>query len=429
MSIRAGSALARRLASFAATVGASTVVSLVTVPLIIGRTSAQAWGELAVVQTGAILFGVLVAFGWGTTGAATVAGTPAASRPRLYVESLVTRGYLFAFTLPVMIGVMLVVSPANPGVVVTGSIAYLLPYAGASWYFIGEARPARLFFFDALPQMIGVLMGFLVLNQTGDLTHFLLLLAVMTLVGVGVSGRVILRGLRPGDRVDLSLGAAWRRLAAQRHGVITAATTSLYVSLPLLAVSAAIPASTPLYAMGDKLFRFGLVAFSPVLQAIQSWVPEGGAEFITHRVRRAALFGPLFGLAGGAGITVASPRIADVLSHGEIRLSLLQALPFGLMFTVVACTQIIGLACLVAMNASKALAVSTVMGAVAGVPLIVGAALFLDVWSVAWAVVVSEVVVLAYQVKILSHRAAGRQGQGSLSRGHRPPRESAASGD
>ena len=156
--------------------------------------------------------------------------------------------------------------------------------------------------------------------------------------------------------------------------------------------------------MGDKLFRFGLVAFSPVLQVIQGWVPEGGTAFVPHRARRAAMFGPLMGLAGGAAITLASPTIADVLSHGEIRLTLLQSLPFGLMFTVVACTQIIGLACLVAMNASKALAASTVMGAVAGVPLIIAAALFLDVWSVAWAVVVSELVVLAYQANTLAGR-------------------------
>ena len=404
MSLRAGSALARRLVSFAATVGASTVVSLVTVPLVIGRTSAEAWGGLAVIQTGAILFGVLVAFGWGTTGAATVAGMPEARRPRLYLESLVTRGYLFALTLPAMIATMLAVSPGSASVVVAGSIAYLLPYAGATWYFIGEAKPARLFFFDALPQMLGVLLGFLVLNVTGDLTHFLIALAVMTLIGVAISARVILKGLRPEDQVDLGLRAAVRRLAPQRHGVITAATTSLYVSLPLLAVSALIPAATPLYAMGDKLFRFGLVAFSPVLQVIQGWVPEGGTAFVHHRARRAAVFGPVLGVIGGAAITVASPTIADVLSHGEIRLTVLQSLPFGLMFTVVACTQIIGLACLVAMNASRALAASTVLGALAGVPLIILAAMFLDVWSVAWAVVVSEVVVLAYQAKVLLGR-------------------------
>lgn len=408
MSIRAGSAHIRRLISFAATVGASTVVSLVTVPLIIGRTSAAAWGSLAVIQTGAILFGVLVAFGWGTTGAATVASMPWEARPALYLESLVSRAYLFIFTLPIMIVVMLLISPAGVGVVIAGSVAYLLPFLGATWYFIGEARPLRLFLLDALPQMVGVMVGFLILSVTGELAHFLIALAVLTAVGVFLSSAVILRGLPANTRVDLGLRPAMARLAPQRHGVITAGTTSLYVTLPLLAVSALAPAATPLYAMGDKLFRFGLVAFSPVLQVIQGWVPEGGPVTVAHRARRAAIIGPLFGLLGGAVITLATPTIASMLSHGELRLTMAQALPFGLMFTVVACTQIIGLACLVAMNQSKALASSTVLGAIAGVPLILGAAYFLDAWIVAWAVVVSELVVLAYQAYAL-RRQLSRQ--------------------
>lgn len=408
MSIRAGSAHIRRLISFAATVGASTVVSLVTVPLIIGRTSAAAWGSLAVIQTGAILFGVLVAFGWGTTGAATVASMPREARPAMYLESLVSRAYLFIFTLPIMIVVMLLISPASVGVVIAGSVAYLLPFLGATWYFIGEARPLRLFLLDALPQMVGVMVGFLVLSVTGELAHFLIALAVLTAVGVFLSSAVILRGLPAHTRVDLGLRPAMARLAPQRHGVITAGTTSLYVTLPLLAVSALAPAATPLYAMGDKLFRFGLVAFSPVLQVIQGWVPEGGPVTVAHRARRAAIIGPLFGLLGGAVITLATPTIAGMLSHGELRLTMAQALPFGLMFTVVACTQIIGLACLVAMNQSKALASSTVLGAIAGVPLILGAAYFLDAWIVAWAVVVSELVVLAYQAYAL-RRQLSRQ--------------------
>jgi len=408
VSIRAGSAHIRRLISFAATVGASTVVSLVTVPLIIGRTSAAAWGSLAVIQTGAILFGVLVAFGWGTTGAATVASMPREARPALYLESLVSRAYLFIFTLPIMIVVMLLISPAGVGVVIAGSVAYLLPFLGATWYFIGEARPLRLFLLDALPQMVGVMVGFLILSVTGELAHFLIALAVLTAVGVFLSSAVILRGLPANTRVDLGLRPAMARLAPQRHGVITAGTTSLYVTLPLLAVSALAPAATPLYAMGDKLFRFGLVAFSPVLQVIQGWVPEGGPVTVAHRARRAAIIGPLFGLLGGAVITLATPTIASMLSHGELRLTMAQALPFGLMFTVVACTQIIGLACLVAMNQSKALASSTVLGAIAGVPLILGAAYFLDAWIVAWAVVVSELVVLAYQAYAL-RRQLSRQ--------------------
>jgi hypothetical protein len=96
----------------------------------------------------------------------------------------------------------------------TRSVAYLLAYPGASWYFVGEARPRRLFLVDALPQLASTIVGIVVLVVTLDYTF---LVTTQLLFNLGAVVRAVL----------------W---ASQRHGVITAATGSLFVNLPILVV-------------------------------------------------------------------------------------------------------------------------------------------------------------------------------------------------
>jgi hypothetical protein len=75
--------------------------------------------------------------------------------------------------------------------------------------------------------------------------------------------------------------------------------------------------------------------------------------------------------------------------------------PVALSFFSVALSQILGLACLVIIGRGSALAQSTVLGALAGAPLIVVAALTSDVAGVAWAVTASELVVTIYQFNVI----------------------------
>jgi hypothetical protein len=78
--------------------------------------------------------------------------------------------------------------------------------------------------------------------------------------------------------------------------VITAATGSLYVNLPLIVISAWLPLQLDLYTMIDRIFRYSVTAFSPVLQFIQGWIPEGGPENLRHRMTRAIQAGIMFGV-------------------------------------------------------------------------------------------------------------------------------------
>ncbi|WP_142116997.1 lipopolysaccharide biosynthesis protein [Arthrobacter sp. SLBN-122] len=390
-----------RLASFALTVGVGTIVGLISIPVITGVAGAQLWAVQAMAQSVAIMFGILVAFGWGTTGPSMVASADEALRPQLFLDSLVSRGYLFLIAAPAMAAVMIVLQPQHVLLVVLASIAYLVPFLGGNWYFIGEAKPKRLFIFDALPQLTGTLIGLAVLALTRDIVWLVATQLLFNMLALTLTCRVIIQSSETHVVPNFSSRQAFARLAHQRHGVVTAATGSLYVNLPLVAINLFLPAQLGIYLMADRIFRYGVLALSPLLQFIQGWIPEGGSENLRHRLVRSAQIAPMFGFIGGMGIFLLGPVASEILSNGLVIFPGTLSGAVGLMFFAVAVSQILGLACLVSVGQGKILVQSTVLGAVCGAPAIILAALFTDITGVAWAVAVSEILVAAYQGRAL----------------------------
>jgi O-antigen/teichoic acid export membrane protein len=389
-----------RLGTFALTVGAGTIVGLLAIPVITRVVGADAWAVQVLVQSQATLFGVLVAFGWGTTGPGLVASTPEEQRPQLFLDSLVTRCYLLLIAAPLMILLMTLLRPAEAVFVSVASVAYLLPFVGASWYFVGEGRPLRLFLCDALPQLVGTVVGLVVLVVTRNFTLMVVTQLIFNIAAVSVSALVVLRR-KPGLVANFAARNSLRQMSKQRHGVVTAATGSFYVNLPMLVVSAFIPNQLDSYAIADRLFRFAVTAFSPVLQFVQGWIPEGGSEFITHRIRRAAQFAPVLGLVGGIGLAVMGPFAAQILVQAPTDFGFVLSSPVGVSFAAVAVSQVIGLACLVAIGRARDLALSTVIGAVLGTPLIVVGAFTFGVGGVIWGMAISELAVALFQIRVL----------------------------
>ncbi|MEB7505724.1 hypothetical protein [Arthrobacter koreensis] len=402
----------QRLGAFGASVVITTVVGVLAIPVVITHAGSATWGVIALGQSAALLFGVLVSFGWGTVGPAMVAGMPAEQRPQMYVDSLVSRFYLFIVAAPLAaLTVWLIAGSSSPSVAVLACMAYLLPFLGASWYFVGDARPGRLLVFDTLPVTLGTLFGLGGLILTADVYVYLSIQLGMNLLAVLASGLLIRRSAF-GPRFDFRLGRALRRLGGQRHGVITAATSSLYVNTPLLVVGAAIPAAVPLYAMAEKFFKYGLTAVGPVVQVLQGSIADPDRARQDARVRTAAKLAPFGALVSALAMAVCIPWASILLSQGEITVGFDLSVPMGVVFGAVAVSQVVGLACLIPIGEGKALAVSTVLGAAVGIPLIITGALTLGAAGVAWAVAVSEMAVAAYQLRVVHtyFRRSARRG-------------------
>jgi O-antigen/teichoic acid export membrane protein len=391
----------RRLLAFALTTGVASVATVVAIPIIISGAGEYAWGVQASIQSAAGLFGVLVAFGWGTTGAGEVAAMSVHDRPQWYADSLVSRAYLFVCVYPLMVVVMTLLNPNFPALVAVGSAAYLVGFLGASWYFVGEARPGRLFLFDVMPQTLGLIFSIGVMLRTQSLVATVTTQLIFNVIGPAASAGVILHGSRRDIRFDWSPLAAFKRLGNQRHAVYTSATAGIYVSAPLLVLNVVNPSSMALYAMGDKLFRFALTVFSPVLQFVQGWLSEAGRAQLSHRVIVAMRLVPVVSAVGGVTIFALGPWTATFLSRGVIDFGHGLAAAFGVVLFAVSLTQVLGLACLVQLGRSRDLARSTLCGALVGLPLLVVGATLFSVEGVAWALSISEIIVLTYQAVVI----------------------------
>ena len=395
-----------RMASFAGTTGFVAVISLATTWVVLRVVGSTEWGVLAAIQSAAGLFGVFVAFGWATTGAAEVASLKAENRAQWYAGSLVTRLYLGIVAYPVMVVVMGALNPSHLALVIVGSAAYLLPSLGASWFFVGEANPRRLFLYDVLPQALGLLASVPVVLSTQNLVLAVTTQLAFNLAAVWLSARQILRRGTERVCVDFTMKPAFARLGGQRHAMTTATTSALYVSTPMLIINALVPTGLARYGMGDRLFRVALTCFAPIVQFIQGWIPEGGPETVRHRVVLALRLAPVASIVGSVGIYLLGPWAVEVLSSGQVPFGNDLSLPFAVTFFFVSLSQVIGLACLVPLGRVRVLATSTVLGAGAGVPLLVAGAVVAGIHGVAWALAISECVVAVYQLCVVSFHLA-----------------------
>ncbi|QDZ16445.1 lipopolysaccharide biosynthesis protein [Humibacter ginsenosidimutans] len=410
MSPRALISISKRIAGFAVPVAASTVLGIVTIPLLVASLGAAEWGSLAVVQATSQLVGIFVAFGWGATGPSTVASTARQLRPQLYLRSLVARVYLFVIGVVAAAVILAFLTRGEIAVSVVGAVTYLLPFLGASWYFVGESRPWRLFVCDSLPTLLGTLGGLAAAAATRNLIAFLIVQACGSLVAVIVDAVVVLHGSGATVRGLARPSSVVSSLGGQRHAVTSALTSGLYVNLPLLSIQTFMPGFVPVYALADRFFKYANVAFSPVQQFLQGWVPELGERASYSRMRHATAAGAGFGLIGGILVAVLARPVAWLLSGGEIQVPFSLSIPLGVAFVFVAASAVIGYACLVPVGRERALAASTVVGACVGAPLIIlFAALHLPA-LVAWSVAVSEAVVATYQYAVLRQELGRRLG-------------------
>ncbi|MFB4348235.1 lipopolysaccharide biosynthesis protein [Microbacterium sp. CR_7] len=400
----------RRLSGFTVSVAITAVISVAAIPTLITALGAGAWAQIGVAQTFVQFAAIFVGFGWGATGPALVASTALARRHSLFLESLRSRLILAAVAAPLSFAILAVMLRGDALIAGLGTVAYLLPALGGTWYYAGAAKPARLLLMNTLPTALGTISGIVAAHITHQAWSFLALQAVGSGVAAACDSAYIWRHTR--ETADGTEPRPTRTvLSSQRHAVVTSATSSLYVTLPVLAINAFLGDGPALasYLIADRMFRFASIAFLPVQQFFQGWVPEIPAEF-SRRTRIATIAAVAIGTLGGACIAFLSPVFGPILGANEVGVPLAVSIPLGVAFIGIGTTAVVGYACLVAVGRTKALAGSTVVGAAVGAPLILFGAGTGSLLLVASAVAVSEICVAIYQLFAL--RTALRAGNG-----------------
>lgn len=390
-----------RLSGFAISVFLSAAVGLIVIPVVISRGGADAWLAVAVGQSIGGLASILVAFGWGVTGPAMIASRPLDSR-RIYLESFRIRLLLLVPGACIAVIVALLVAPKDSAVTLVAALGACLAGLSGGWLFVGEGKPSSLLSYDTLPRLGGTVIGLTTLIAGLPVLVFVACAFLGQLASVIVTVWVVKK--RPAAAVgSYNTGLKfWTTLYSQRHGMSTALVASTYQLLPLIIVTAVAPLAAAQYALADRLLKLSLAGVVPISQTLQGWVPSGGALMLARRARSATILAGSFGVVGGLALMFLAPSVSRILSQGSITVSVELAIPLGIAFGASIISQTTGLACLLPLGRSVHVAISALLGAVVGVILLFTGTFAFAAQGAAWAVAISEMLVLSYQLIVLS---------------------------
>jgi hypothetical protein len=382
------------------------VVSLITIPVIVAIAGAGPWASMATGQSIGGSFGVLVAFGWGLTGPATIAMTAPERRPALFLDSLFARGALLIPLLLVEAVVTMAIVPNAKFVAFAAGLSMMLAGASANWYFTGESRPGRFLVLDTAPRVSGTILGLLLVLATHELLFFALAQLAGSLVALIASAAVILHRRTLDFRAASRWSAIARSLAEQRHGVVATGLYAAFTPAVLAIIALASPAVLPLFVLADRLSRFVGMAVSPLTQVFQGWVPSAFGAELLRRLRVSGTVTVVTAFVAGALYAALLPWFATLLTHGQVAFDAVTAIAFGLIAAIQIVLPFLTNVALMAVGRLRVIALS----ASVGVPLSL-AALVVVVWArggeySAWPLVGGNLVILTWQVIALRETLA-----------------------
>ncbi|MCT1395309.1 hypothetical protein M4D51_06175 [Microbacterium sp. p3-SID338] len=386
----------QRMGGFSASILLSSVIGIFTIPILVLALDDEGWASIGVLQTTGQLAAVFVAFGWGATGPSIVASLSPDQRVGFYRSSFRIRGILYLATVPVVTVLLALLLRGDLLLAVLGALAYVLPALGAGWYFTGIARPGAFFVLEALPSALGTVAGV----WMAAVTRQAWVVPFGQLAGTGLAVAlsyffIVRRGRTP--HAEAPPLRFWQTLAEQRHAVTTAVTSAVYVAMPVLLLTTFFPQGLPVYLIADRFFRYAVLAFLPIQQFFQGWVPADPTQ-VDRRARIAFLAGSVIGAVGGICVALLTPVVSPFF-HIDVPLEV--SVPLGFAFFGVALSAVVGYACLVVLGRTDFLATSTVVGAVVGIPAVAVAALLHSLPGVASAVAATELIVAGVQIVVL----------------------------
>lgn len=366
-----GHDLVKRSGLFGISILASTLVGLVSIPLINHVVGGYEWGQLWLLQTIGQFAAILIAFGWGATGPATVAALPVANRRQFLFDSLFARVPLFIVIVPMAILLGIAIG-TDPGATTLAVLAYGIPGIGAGWYFVGTNRPMRLFLWDAVPGILGQIAGLVAVVLWPSLRSYLAAVALFTVIGV-LAGLAV--SLRRADDPPLRRprwSSVRGEMRSQSHGLVALLFGNLATMLPGVMLQMFAREWVGTFGLIDKFYRYGVIVLGPILQAVQSWVGEQ-RDVLRARARLVLWFSLAVGFVGFLGYAALATPLSLPLSSGEISISWTLGLLGAVAFGGECVAQLIGLAGLVAIGRGRVLSATAVGSALATIALLLPA--------------------------------------------------------
>jgi O-antigen/teichoic acid export membrane protein len=386
----------RHLSGYIAVLGVQTIVGIVQMVVLIATVGPRSWADLSVGQAVGLVGATVVTCGLGSFGASLVASTPEAERASFYWSTVRPRLILITSIGPlVAVSASLLASEVWLAAAMVSTSA-LLSGVGASWYFVGQARPRQWLLLEIAPTSAGILAGCVAAAITHSATHFAAFQLMGVVVGVATANRAVRRDFRWDNRASaphtlVSFVRSHSRL------LIAAASGSANTQAPLIVLAAFGSPLLPQFALLDRLTKYVLAGFSPFLQVAQSWIP-GDVHFVRQRATTALRWAGLVAVAAALAFAALATWAAQLLSSGLVLVPSALVVPFAVLLGVLIVAQVCALAVLVPLGLSRVLAWTTAVGSVVLAAVTALAAAVAGASAVAWTVAVVEGVILSWQV-------------------------------
>ncbi|MEO7235820.1 MAG: polysaccharide biosynthesis protein, partial [Lapillicoccus sp.] len=184
---------------------------------------------------------------------------------------------------------------------------------------IGVGRPWLLFWYDTLPRVAAAVLGALVVDVTGAIWAYPLLLAASVVVSLALFRAHVTPSATASDLTPWPV----RRSAAELRehlgtaGINLAATAYASTPVPVATLAFRPVVSSP-FASADAAYRFGLFAVTAMGNAFQGWTlePDVADRAARHRVALLAHVG--LGVVGGALFAALGPWATGLLFGADV---------------------------------------------------------------------------------------------------------------
>jgi O-antigen/teichoic acid export membrane protein len=365
------------------------LVALLALAQVLDR---AAWAGLAVGQSVGAMASIVVAGGWALTGPSALAGESAPTRRSLYEASVRLRGGTAVLAVPLAVALTAALLGSGAGslgvaVCASAGLAGLSP----RWFLVGAGGAKDLLRFEALPLVVANLAAAAAVAAGSSP---LVYPAVTAAAQVGAA-LALLVVLRRSAAPDPTVRVTWRsRGPATVTELVGGAYSTINVALVSIQVSVVALAG---YASGWKLYQWGILVISGSCQALQSWVATAPDQR-PRRFRTALTFHGVIGFVGLGGFALLGAPLTSALFGPELQVSADVAFWFGTAVLFLSLNSSLGRHTLVTSQRVDIVLRSTVLGAVAGVPLILFLAGTHGAVGGAAALAVTEAFVFSYQL-------------------------------
>lgn len=385
-----------RLSGFSLAVLLPAAAGFAVIPILIRVGGQDGWSAIAVGQSAGTVAGLVVALGWGFNGPTLIARAHESEHSALALNSLVARSLFAPAAIGLACGVAALLRPNEMLVSALSCLGVALLGMGFTWMFIGSGNVRALLALDALPRVVASVVGVVVLVLSRDVLGFVLCQLAGAVLSVGASAIYVIDGRAP--RESWGIRTALVQTRSQVSAGVTVLTAAAYLSMPTLIIAALAPGSVFVYALADRLTRFTFMAIAPIYQWMQGWVPSAESRpQLFRRIRKATQISSIVAVVLALAIVVFGPTAAQVLGDETGLVTWHLTVPLAVSVAMSALSRCFGMVCLLALHRERDVAISAVLGAVCGVPLLLLLVPTGGAVGAAGAVMISESVVAVFQ--------------------------------